>query len=107
MKMLGQVGNLKEAFLGVRLGGDPGSLSFLLNHGKCVTSLLAGDVSLLTGSGDTKSTFEGIHGKVLALSTESAHEAIQVNGPDHGPSRALLQQPPSLWETFRRTVGCP
>lgn len=46
---------------------------------------------LPTGSGDAESRFEGVHERVFALSTESAREVVQVNGPDHGPSKAVLQ----------------
>lgn len=41
----------------------------------------------------------------VAFSTESAREVVQVNGPNHSPSKAVLQQPFSLCETVRGDRG--
>lgn len=68
-----------------------------------VVSWLAGGVPLLTGSGDAERRLKGVHERVFALSAESAREVIQVDGPDHGASKAVLQQPLGL----RETVGGP
>ena len=68
---------------------------------------LVGGVSLPTGRGDAEHRLEGVREQVFVLSTGSAHEVIQVDGPDHGASKAVLQQPLGLWETVRGPAGHP